>query len=818
MSRDNGSPEHYPPPRKEPASASEQAALLARAIGLHRQGQTDAAEPLYLDVLREAPRNADALHLLGIIKAQRHDNAAAAELIGQALAVDPGNAAAHANLAKVFIALKRLDDALAHYDQALTLGRDNAEAHNDRGNVLAMLDRPEEALAGYDRALAIKPDYAHAHYNRGNVLQSLERQEEALAAYDRALAIEPDHAEALNNRSTVLVALKRHEEALVGIDRALTLALRDAQLHYNRGNVLREIDRPKDALAAYDRALKIAPDHLESLINRGNALRDLDRPEEALASYDRALAIAPQSAEAFNNRGNALRSIDRLDDALTSFDKALSLKPDYLDAQNNRATVLRDLGRVEEAGQAYRRILEQAPNYELALGNLLETKLHVGDWRDYASLAERIRTAVRTGTCPIRPFMFLAISGCAAEQRQCAQSYHQQQYPRRLPSAWTGRCHTQEKIRIAYLSADLREHAVSYLLAGVLERHDRSRFDTVAISFKARADSGTGARIANAFDRFIDVSGQNDSQVAALVRDLEIDIAVDLMGYTGGSRTGILARRPAPLQVSYLGYSGTMGAPFIDYIVADRIVIPSDRAANYSEAVVHLPNSYMPTDSARTIAPLMPTRDDAKLPQDGFVFCSFNNFYKFNPRMFDVWMRLLKNVDRSVLWLPTPNAETTRNLLKEAESRGVASHRIVFAARTGTNADHLARLQLADLSLDTFPYGGHTTTCDALWAGVPVLTCTGEAFAARVAASLLNAVGLPELITADLGEYEALALKLATDCVMLRELRAKLARNRTAMPLFDTDRYRRHLERAYITMWERHQRGEAPAGFSVGDD
>jgi protein O-GlcNAc transferase len=503
--------------------------------------------------------------------------------------------------------------------------------------------------------------------------------------------------------------------------------------------------------------------------------------------------------------------------ALTSYDQALAITPDDLEIQYNRANALRDLNRLQEAAQSYQSVIERMPSYDFAFGNLLDAKLHACDWSDYEAVRQAVVATVDAGKWIDSPFIFLSASASAAEQLKCARLYSHEKHPLRLRQLWLEERYPHDRIRVAYLSADFREHAVSHLLAGALERHDHNRFETVAISFKPRAESETGKRIANSFDRFIDVSMKSDSEAAKIIRDLEIDIAVDLMGYTANSRP-ILAHRPAPIHVSYLGYSGTTGAPFIDYIIADPVVIPSDRAANYSEAIVHLPNSYMPTDSARTIAPLIPTRSESGLPDSAIVFCSFNNPYKFNPPAFDIWMRLLKSIADSVLWLPSMNVDTARNIRGEAKIRGVHAERLVFASRTSTNADHLARLQLADLFLDTLPYNAHATACDALWAGVPVLTCTGEAFAARVAASLLNAVGLPELITANLGEYEALALKLATDRAMLGDLRAKLARNRATAPLFDTDRYCRHLKRAYVAMWERYQRGEAPAGFAVGSD
>jgi predicted O-linked N-acetylglucosamine transferase (SPINDLY family) len=349
----------------------------------------------------------------------------------------------------------------------------------------------------------------------------------------------------------------------------------------------------------------------------------------------------------------------------------------------------------------------------------------------------------------------------------------------------------------------------------LFEHHDKSRFETIAVSLSPDQKDRMSERLKASFDRFIDASTKSDQEVAALLRDLEVDIAVDLNGFTGGARSDIFASRAAPVQVNYLGYAGTLGKNYWDYIVADRFVISEDRQADYAEKVVYLPDSFMVNDDNRKIAEHAPSRQAAGLPEDGFVFCCFNNSYKFTPDVFDVWMRLLHAVEGSVLWLPETNASATKNLQAEADKRGVAPERLIFAPRVPSNEEHLARLRLADLFLDTLYYNAHTTACDALWAGLPILTCPGQTFASRVAGSLLSAVGLPELITPSLADYEALALKLARDPVQLAAVKDKLARHRTTYPLFNTERFTRHLEAAYTAMWERSQRGQPPQSFVV---
>jgi predicted O-linked N-acetylglucosamine transferase (SPINDLY family) len=401
------------------------------------------------------------------------------------------------------------------------------------------------------------------------------------------------------------------------------------------------------------------------------------------------------------------------------------------------------------------------------------------------------------------PFSFLAVSDSAVDQLCCAQVHAAHKFPA-PPAPWSGRRYGHERIRLAYLSADFHDHATARLTAGLFEHHDRSRFEVIGVSYGRQRRDAMRARLEKAFDRFVDVSSKADREVASLLREAEVDLAIDLKGYTQDARPGILAARAAPSQVSYLGFPGTLGAAFVDYLIVDRHLIREGEAAHYAEKLVYLPDSYQANDSAREIAPTVQERAAAGLPPRGFVFCCFNASYKIVPAMFDVWMRLLRDFDGSVLWLFEDNADAVRNLRREAGRRGVSGDRLVFAPRAAP-PEHLARHALADLFLDTLPYGAHTTASDALWAGLPVLTCTGAAFAGRVATSLLQAIGVPELIAADLASYEARARALAGNPAELAALREKLARNRLTHPLFDTARFARNLEAAFVSIWQREQ-------------
>jgi protein O-GlcNAc transferase len=662
--------------------------------------------------------------------------------------------------------------------------------------------------------LALDPDSALAHYNRGNVLLDLNRYGEALADYDRVLVLMPDNAPALYNRGCVLQQLKQHEEALASFDRVLALMPDNVAALHNRGAALHQLNRYEDALASYDQVLTLEPGDVEALANRGVALYELKRFAEALASYERALAIAPDFAEAWSNRANVLLDLKRSAEALASWERALAIKPDFVDALNNRSHALLELERHAEAAASYERVLAIAPDFEYAQGLLVHSRMHCCDWRMFEQESTQLVAGVRGGKRSVTPFAFLGISDSAAGQLQCARTWVDDKCPAHVAPGWSGARYRHDRIRLAYLSADLRDHPVSYLLAGLIERHDRSRFETTAISFGADAAGEMRERLKGAFEHFIDVRDKSDFEIAKLLQELEIDIAVDLMGFTTQSRARIFALRAAPVQVNYLGYPGTMGADYIDYILADPFVIPEDRQACYAEKVVWLPDVFQANDIGRRITQRAPTRADAMLPERGFVFCAFNNTYKITPRMFDIWMRLLGKVEGSVLMLLGPTDAVRRSFQSHAQERGIDPARLRFAPRIAY-ADHLARYQIADLFLDTFPFNAGTTASDALWGGLPLVTCAGDAFAARMAGSLLDAIGLPELVTRSLEDYEALALKLATDAALLAAIKAKLARNRNTSPLFDTDRFRRHIESAYVTMWERYQRGEAPASFAV---
>jgi predicted O-linked N-acetylglucosamine transferase (SPINDLY family) len=547
--------------------------------------------------------------------------------------------------------------------------------------------------------------------------------------------------------------------------------------------------------------------------NRGSALLQLQQYPAALESCDKAIALKPNYVEAHNNRGGALHGLGQYEAALESYDKAVQLSPGYVEAWSNRGNVLYKLKDYPAALESYDKAVQLNPASEYLLGMRVHARRSICDWEGIEDQCRQIEEGIERGERVAHPFVMLDIIGSLAVQRKAAEILVRDKFPPRFTVPFSRRPQ-RDRIRIGYYSADFRDHPMCSLMAEIFERHDRSRFEILGFSFGPDEDDEMRTRVSAAMDRFVDVRNLPDREVARLSRELEVDIAVDLMGFTDNSRTGIFAERVSPIQVSYLGYIGTMGADYIDYLLADRTVIPEATRRHYLEKVVYLPDCFQANDSKRLASTKRFTRAEEGLPEQGFVYCCFNNNFKITPATFDLWMRILGRVDVSVLWLLESNPWATGNLRKEAERRGISPDRLIFAGRLPLN-EHLTRQSLADLFLDTLPYNAGATASDALWAGLPILTCMGEAFASRMAASLLHAIGLPELVTGTGAEYETLAAELALNPQQHLEIREKLMRNRLTAPLFDVSGFTRHLEAAYTAMHERQRLGLAPEDIEV---
>lgn len=817
------------------------------ALAAQRRGSIEDAKRLYASVLHIDPTNAAAHGNLAIIAAQQGDLAGAERLLRRAIALRPDDALIFNNLGLVLSQQGKLTEAIAAHRRAVELKPTYAEAYFALGNAFKQQGHDEQALASYQSAITLKPGYAEAHNNIGVILQKQGKRDRAISAYNKAVALRPTYAEARfnlgvvlhenqefeaaaaayraviefrsdipivhNNLGTVLQEQGRFDEALAAFDKAIALSPDFAEAHYNRGVVLQQQARLEEALAAYGQAIRLRSNYADAVNRLGIVLAEIGRPGEAITAYHRLLEAVPDQADAFNNLGAALLADGRPNDALQALQQALALKADFHQAFYNAGNAWRELGNLDEAIAAYRNALALRPDYADAFSQLVYHRWRACDWDDYEVSQERMVDMVREGV-RVPPFYLLSTLASPADQRRCAEQWIKPMMP---PSRdiFPGRAAVnQARIRIGYLSGDFHQHATAHLMAELFERHDRQRFEVIGYSYGNDDGSLMRARLDRAFDRFVDISHMSHREAAGRIHVDEVGILVDLKGYTHNARPQIASYRPAPVQVNYLGYPATTGADFIDYIMVDKFVVPAGQQPSFSEKVVHLPDCYQVNDSKREIAATAASREDCGLPTNGFVFCSFNNSYKITPAFFDIWMRLLEAVPGSVLWLLSANRSVERNLRLQAERRGVDPDRLVFAPIVPA-AEHLARHQNADLFLDTLPCNAHTTASDALWAGLPVLTCTGNTFAGRVAGSLLTAVGLPELVTASPEDYERRALTLAGDRRLLAEFRATLQQNRDASSLFDLPRFTENIEAAYVRMWETCCAGLKPVAFSV---
>ena len=629
----------------------------------------------------------------------------------------------------------------------------------------------------------------------------------------------PAAVEPPNDQALLIQAVEHQSEGRVNVAEPmfrnyLARHPNDPVALYSLAAVLMGRREVNEALGLLAHGTQVAPTFAPLWFAYGTTLQAAGQREAALQAYDRALELKPDYVEALVNSGAVLREMLQHGPALERFMRVLSINPNYENALGNCAIMLSEFKRPEEATAMFQRLLAINPNYDFGLGLLTYERLHACDWTDFDVLSQQIVDGVRQGKRVCKSLGFMAISDVAADHQTCAQAFAQKFEQHHQP-LWRGERYRHDKIRLAYVSPDLREHPVGHLMAGIFERHDKSRFETIAISVGIDDNSRLRGRMVQAFDRFIDARQMSSRQIAELMREMEVDVAVDLAGYTSDSRTDVFAYRPAPAQVNYLGYPGTLGAKYMDYIIADRFVIPPEHQGYYNEKVVYLPDTYLPTDGGIQIAERTPTRAECGLPETGVVFCSFNHDYKISPHMFAVWMRLLKQTTGSVLWLMSRSELSQKNLRAHAQAQGVEPERLVFATRVPRVEDHLARYRQADMFLDTHPYNAHTTAADALMSGLPVVTYMGQAFPARVAASLLNTVGLPELVTHSLADYEALALKLASQPDVLAGVKAKLAAHRLSSPLFDTAGFCRNLEAIYSAMWRNTQLGNAHDALSL---
>jgi predicted O-linked N-acetylglucosamine transferase (SPINDLY family) len=710
---------------------------------------------------------------------------------------------------------KRLGEAERLYRRILAAAPNDFPARCMLGVLRLEQGRPEDAAEELAVAVQMNPRSPLGHANHANALMSLKRYDEAASAYAAALALTPGDEKLLAGHAEAMLSAGRFEELLAGHDAALRAKPEDITLLVLRGNLLHRAQRFADALASFETALRLRPRDPQILLNRGAALVKLFRFEEALQSYDDARALAPNMPEIHYNRANALIAAGHAEEGLAAFDTAIALRPAYVRALHNRGLTLIDFKRFAEGVASLRQSQKLAPDNPDLMGNLAQGAAHANEWSRRETFKDELREDIAASKSKISPFIVMGHFDDPALQLAAARHWNAEGDWAKAPPLPPRAAGAHEKIRLGYLSPDFRSHPVGRLMAGVFEAHDRAQFEVYGLSLAEDDQSPLRARMIAAVDHFHDVRLKNDGEIVELIRDLEIDILIDLGGHTKDARPGVILRRAAPVQVNYLGFAGSFGSAAMDYILLDPIVAPMTLQPHFLERIVHLPVCYMPHDAQRSLPKHTPTRAEHNLPETGFVFCSFASAFKINPEVFDVWMRLLKAIEGSVLWLTDNSQEPTENLRREAAARGVDPARLIFAAPVPGHDDYLARYKLVDLFLDTAPYNAHSTAVDALWMGAPVVTMRGVSFAARVGESLAHAVNMPELVADDLKRYEALALGLALDPAKLEALKQKLAAERTRLPLFDSARVLRGLEAAYQAMWRRRQRGEEPAAFAV---
>ena len=776
---------------------------LRQAQSHIKVGELTEAEELYKQVLFKFPKNKKAIQGYqklkgGIASEGSSTSEPQQEQVQELLSLY--------NQGQFKEVLSKIKPLISVFSKAITL-------FNLQGAANAALQNYEKAIDSYKQAIKIKPDYAEAYNNMGNALNDKGELDAAIDSYKQALKIKPDFAEAYYNMGNSLRDNGDLDTAIDSYNKVLTIKPDHAEAYYNMGNALKEKSDLDAAIDSYKQAIKIKPDFAEVYYNMGIALNDKGDLDAATGSYRQAIKVKPDYAEAYINMGVSLTDQGKLDTAITSYKQAIKIKPDFAEAYYKMGNALKEKGDLEAAIDSYKQALKIKPDHQPARTQKLQQQAHICDW---ASLERDQHLISKLGTLKqyIEPFAVLSLEDAPERHRLRSELYAKQNFKQRpLPPA-SRPAEKPKRIRIGYFSADFHIFPGMHLMAGLFEKHDRNKFEIFAYSYGPEKNDSMRQRLIAAFDVFDDVREMTDANIALLARQDKIDIAIHRNGYTAKSRSGIFVYRAAPIQINFLGYPGTLGADLVDYIIADKVVIPARQQPSYSESIIHLPHSYQPNDNTRVISDRGITKFEMGLPEKGFVFCCFNNNYKISPAEFDIWMRLLGKVDGSVLWLLKSNKRAKDNLQTEAEKRGISSERLIFAEKK-PQAEHLARHRLADLFIDTFNYNAHTTASDALWAGLPVVTKLGQGFAARVAGSLLSAIDMSELITETEQEYESLILDLATNPERLGAIKLKLAANRLSKPLFNTELFTKHLEDGYQRAYQQYFDGKKPEAIYV---
>ena len=773
---------------------------------LHEMGKLKASIKSFEKALSIKPDYAEANNNIGSVFKELGQSDNAIMSFKKAIQIKPDYFEAHYNLGQTFQDLDNIEASVSSYEEALVIKPNFAELHNNLGVIYQGIGEIDSARQHLEDAVRIMPEFVEAFNNLGNIYKELNLHERAINCYKNAVAINPDLADGYFNLGSVLQEQKQFDLAINSFEMAISIDPNFSAAYFNIGNILQDLGQLDEAVQSYQKTLKIKQDNTEAYYELGLTFMQLGKLDASIDSYKKALLINPNYGDVHNSLGNVFNQVGQLEEALLSYENALSISPEYPEVYFNLGNLMLDLNQLDKAVANYEYALKLKPGIDCNFGNLFHTKMHLCSWDDFSNNLEELLKKINHNEKTISPFALSALIDDAKIQLKNAVVFAKEKLPKNNILSKIKNYSNHKKIRIGYFSADFREHPVSYLTAELYELHDRGQFEIYAFSFGPDTQDVMNLRIKKGVDNFYDVHTMSYKDIVLLSRSLEVDIAIDLGGFSANNRLEIFAMNVAPVQINYLAYPGSLGADFIDYIVADKILIPKDQKCNYSENIIYLPNCYMPQDSSRQISDKPITRWDCNLPEDSFVFCCFNNTFKITPKEFDIWMRLLSKIDGSVLWLIETNNLSEVNLKVEAKKRGIEPDRLIFAKKIAVE-EHLSRQKLADLFLDTFNFNAHTTASDALWVGLPVLTKIGKGFAARVASSLLTSLEVPELITTSEKEYETLAIDLAMNPEKLSLIKKKLVDKRITAPLFDTIAYTKNLENAYIKAYKLYSNG-----------
>ena len=709
--------------------------------------------------------------------------------------------------------LNQFEEALRCLDQAQILNPKSYDCLFYKGIVSLELKSYEEAVKYFEQSIALCPDHFEAYNKMAHALFKQKNYEQAFSACKKALQIKSDFHQALNNMALIHHELRQYEEAIESFDKAIYIKPDYCEAFLNKGYLFITLKKYHEAIKLIDESLRLRPNFPLALVNKGTALLGLNNIKEALVFYDRAIEFKSDFPGAFVNKGLALQAINQHNEAIACFDKAIELDATLTEAWLNKGSSLNEIKNHTLAANCFFQASNHSKDHFFSLGRAHHQMMLMCDWSNYGFITQQIFDKLRDSKEVAEPFAFQGICDSEYLLRECAELFTKKQFPNQAYPLKKNK-YSHKKIRVGYLCGEFRLQATSILMIGVWEAHDKELFEIYAFDNGWNDLSTMRKRIDNAFSKVIDIANLSDEDTVRLIESYEIDILINLNGFYGRHRLGVFSYKAAQIQVNYLGFPGTLGANYIDYLIADKVVIPEKSRDFYTEKVIYLPNCYQANDNKREISERKFSRAELGLPEKSFVFACFNNNYKITPITFNSWARILSTVSNSVLWLLKDNPWVEDNLTKELADRGINPNRIVFAERFLTG-DHLARHSQADLFIDTWPYNAHTTAADALWSGLPVLTLMGSSFPGRVAASLLNAIDLPELITYSVNEYESLAIELATNNQKLRSIKERLIKNRQSSPLFDTELFTKNLEASFLRMHEYSQRDIAPEHFSI---